>query len=61
MPYPDNFYDLVYSRDTILHIKDKKALFEKFFKCLKPGGTLLITDYCHGAKEDHGYDRDHDQ
>ena len=27
MEYPDNFYDVVYSRDTILHITDKPALF----------------------------------
>ena len=51
MAYPDNFYDVVYSRDTILHIEDKLALFKKFFKTLKPGGTLLISDYCMGEGE----------
>jgi len=39
-----------YSRDTILHIKDKKDLFQRFYDSLKPGGTVLITDYCHGDK-----------
>jgi len=53
MDYPDQFYDMVYSRDTILHIKDKKALFEMFYKTLKPGGKLVITDYCHGDKPKH--------
>ena len=42
MDYPDNFYDVVYSRDTILHIADKKQLFGKFLKTLKPGGQLMI-------------------
>ena len=28
MDYPENFYDVVYSRDTILHIADKEALFK---------------------------------
>ena len=51
MPYPEQFYDVVYSRDTILHIKDKKELFEKFFKSLKPGGLLFISDYCRGDQE----------
>lgn len=48
MEYPDNYYDVVYSRDTILHIEDKLDLFKKFHKCLKPGGLVLISDYCKG-------------
>merc|ERR1739844_725789 len=40
-----------YSRDVILHIKDKAALFEKFFKWLKPGGIVIISDYCCGDGE----------
>ncbi len=33
--YPDDFYDVVYSRDTILHIEDKPALFRRLWKTLK--------------------------
>ncbi|KAH9801668.1 phosphoethanolamine N-methyltransferase 1 [Citrus sinensis] len=44
--YPENSFDVIYSRDTILHIQDKPALFKSFFKWLKPGGTVLISDYC---------------
>lgn len=51
MEYPEDFYDVVYSRDTILHIDDKLALFKKFYKTLKPGGILLISDYCQGEGE----------
>ncbi|XP_073239474.1 uncharacterized protein [Porites lutea] len=47
---PESF-DVIYSRDTILHIEDKKSLFANFFKWLKPGGELLITDYCRGSNE----------
>lgn len=50
MDYPDQFYDMVYSRDTILHIDDKKALFKSFYDTLKPGGKVVISDYCHGNK-----------
>ncbi len=39
-------FDVVYSRDTALHIPDKAALFARLFDVLKPGGRLLITDYC---------------
>ncbi|XP_019153702.1 PREDICTED: phosphomethylethanolamine N-methyltransferase-like [Ipomoea nil] len=44
--YPDATFDVIYSRDTILHIQDKPALFRSFYKWLKPGGKVLITDYC---------------
>jgi len=44
--YPDETFDVIYSRDTILHIEDKESLFANFFKWLKPGGKLMISDYC---------------
>jgi len=51
MAYPRGFYDVVYSRDTILHIDEKEELFRKFLHTLKPGGKLMISDYCHGDQE----------
>ncbi|XP_043113002.1 phosphoethanolamine N-methyltransferase 3-like isoform X1 [Puntigrus tetrazona] len=48
--FPDAAFDVVYSRDTILHIRDKPDLFRKFYSWLKPGGKLLISDYCCGEK-----------
>ncbi|XP_031738143.1 phosphomethylethanolamine N-methyltransferase isoform X2 [Cucumis sativus] len=47
--YPDHTFDVIYSRDTILHIQDKPSLFRSFYKWLKPGGKLFITDYCRNA------------
>ncbi|CAG7827813.1 unnamed protein product [Allacma fusca] len=51
--FEENSFDVIYSRDTILHIGDKEALFSQFFKWLKPGGKLMISDYCHGDKEEY--------
>merc|ERR1711893_169002 len=51
MAYPDSYYDVVYSRDTILHVDNKQAMFENFLRCLKPGGILLISDYCRGDQK----------
>ena len=39
--------------DTILHINDKPALFRKLLKTLKPGGKLMISDYCRGDTSQH--------
>ncbi|XP_055826946.1 phosphomethylethanolamine N-methyltransferase-like [Solanum dulcamara] len=47
--YPDGTFDVIYSRDTILHIQDKPALFRSFYKWLRPGGKVLISDYCKRA------------
>ncbi|EPS65842.1 hypothetical protein M569_08933, partial [Genlisea aurea] len=47
--YPDASFDVIYSRDTILHIHDKPSLFKSFYKWLKPGGKVLISDYCKGV------------
>ncbi|XP_030622652.1 phosphoethanolamine methyltransferase [Chanos chanos] len=48
--FPEANFDVVYSRDTILHISDKLALFKRFHSWLKPGGRVLISDYCCGEK-----------
>jgi phosphoethanolamine N-methyltransferase len=50
---PDNFYDLIYSRDCFMHIEDKFALFRRLFMKLKPGGRIIFTDYVSG---DHDHD-----
>ncbi|OQV16202.1 Phosphoethanolamine N-methyltransferase 1 [Hypsibius exemplaris] len=49
--FAPNSFDVVYSRDVILHIAEKKKLFEDIYNWLKPGGKLFITDYCCGVKE----------
>ena len=49
--YPYNEYDLVYSRDTILHITDKEWLYKRMLAWLKPSGTLFVSDYCRGDQD----------
>lgn len=46
--FPENYYDVIYSRDALLHIKEKPALFRNFYKWLKPGGRVVFTDYLRG-------------
>jgi len=53
MEFPANFYDVVYSRDTIMHFSDamRNKVYRNILKTLKPGGKLLVSDYCRGEKE----------
>ncbi len=46
--FPENHFDMIYSRDAIMHIAEKEALYSKVFKWLKPGGKLLVSEYVHG-------------
>lgn len=64
--YSPEYFDVIYTTDTMLHIENKKDLFKKFEYWLKPGGKIFCTDYCCGAKpwseefkayvEERGYD-----
>lgn len=45
MDFPPNTFNLIYTRDTLLHIHHKQNLLKKFKEWLKPGELLLITDY----------------
>ena len=42
-------YDAIHSRDVFLHIREKGRLFSVLRRAMKPGGTLLFTDYCCGS------------
>ncbi|ROT78692.1 uncharacterized protein [Penaeus vannamei] len=49
--YDNASYDIIYSRDTILHIPNKEDLYRTLQAWLKPGGKLFVTDYCRGDQE----------
>jgi SAM-dependent methyltransferase len=44
-------YDAVLSRDALLHVTDKASLLRRLLRALRPGGRLLLTDYCRGEAE----------
>jgi phosphoethanolamine N-methyltransferase len=45
--FPEPF-DIVWSRDAFMHIRDKPRLFSRLHGLLAPGGHLVITDYARG-------------
>jgi len=47
IPYPDNCFDVVYSKSFIEHLREPGAYFKEAMRVLKPGGILitLVPDW----------------
>ncbi|MEQ9261282.1 MAG: methyltransferase domain-containing protein, partial [Roseovarius sp.] len=45
LPFPDASFDIVFSKDSIVHIADKEALSAEAFRVLKPGGWFAASDW----------------
>ncbi len=50
LPFPPATFDVVFSKESILHIADKHALMAVVFRVLRPGGRLLASDWLLGAR-----------
>ena len=40
-PFENDEFDIVFSKDSIVHVHDKEKLSEEVFRILKPGVYLL--------------------
>jgi SAM-dependent methyltransferase len=49
LPFPPGTFDVVFSKDSIVHIPDKHALMAEVFRVLKPGGWFLASDWLTGT------------
>ena len=56
LPIEANSIDLVFSKDSIIHIQDKLALAEDIFRVLKPGGWFAASDWLAGYEKDPSQD-----
>lgn len=45
LPFPDARFELIFSKDAIIHIPDKEALFADLFRLLAPGGIFAASDW----------------
>ena len=48
LPFPPATFDVVFSKDSIVHIADKHALMAEVFRVLKPGGRFIASDWLIG-------------
>jgi phosphoethanolamine N-methyltransferase len=45
LPFADGSFDVVFSKDAMVHIADKEALFVDVFRILRPGGCVAASDW----------------
>lgn len=45
LPFADASFDVVFSKDAMVHIPDKRALFADLYRVLKAGGRLAASDW----------------
>lgn len=45
LPFADESFDIVFSKDSMIHIPDKEALFADVMRILKRGGWLVASDW----------------
>ncbi len=45
LPYAEASFDAVFSKDAMVHIPDKAALFAEVMRVLKPGGHFIAADW----------------
>ena len=44
-PFDDEIFDVVFSKDSMVQIQDKSALFNEIKRVLKPGGVFVASDW----------------
>lgn len=52
LPFADGAFDVVFSKDALLHVPDKDTLFADIFRVLAPGGVFAASDWLIGHDEE---------
>ena len=59
LPFEGGVFDAVFSKEAMLHIPDKRALYREILRVLRPGGIFAASDWLAGpgAMDDPAFRR----
>jgi len=46
LPFTDEKFDVVFSKDSFIHIAEKRTLFDEVHRVLRPSGIFVFSDWC---------------
>ncbi len=49
LPFADASFDVVFSKDALVQIPDKPAIFVEVLRVLRPGGRFIASDWLRGG------------
>lgn len=53
LPFADASFDLVFSKDAMVHVPDKAALYAEVLRVLRPGGRFVVADWLWAPGAEH--------
>ena len=51
LPFKNDIFNMVFSKDAIVHIQDKPSFYTEVLRVLKPGGVFVGSDWLCGGEE----------
>lgn len=51
LPFEDGVFDVVFSKDSMIHVPDKPALYAEVHRVLVPGGWMVVGDWFGNGRE----------
>ena len=52
LAFAEASFDAVFSKDSVIHVRDKQAIYAEAHRLLRPGGRLLVGDWLRGDGAD---------
>lgn len=53
LPFADAEFDVVFSKDSLVQIPDKPAIFAEILRVLRPGGRFIASDWLRGGEAEY--------